>query len=99
MKGALKVGERADPSAGVKAVASAVARAFCWAVQWDVELAVALVAPKELQLARLVVPMADAKAYQKDDELDVVKVDLKAETTGAYLAVRWVSPWGVWELH
>jgi hypothetical protein len=54
MKGALKVGERADPSAGVKAVALAVVRAFCWAVQWDVELAVALVAPKELRWARLV---------------------------------------------
>ena len=45
------------------------------------------------------VPMADAKAYQKDDELDVVKVDLKDETKAAYLAAKWVSPWGVWELY
>jgi len=99
MKGALKVGERADQSAGVKAVALAVVRVFYWAVQWDVELAVVLVAPKERQWARLVVPMADAKAYQKDDELDVVKVGLKDETRAAYLVVKWASPWGVWELY
>jgi hypothetical protein len=36
--------------------------------------------------------MADAKAYEKDDELDVVKVGLKDETR-ADLAAKWASPW------
>jgi hypothetical protein len=63
MKGALKVGERADQSAGVKAVALAVVRVSCWAVQWVVELAGwTAVSLAELTAASTALGMAEVKA-------------------------------------